>query len=217
MKIVFPTTTKHTASIGTITSLLAASSATGTIITNTDLGLSGFKVGDGGLSSMAWNIDNSGAAELLVETFTCTCGSKFIDLYNFQNDFKVLVNDTNSASYVVGLPKSVTVSNSLLAFTGSSFAGILISGSLGYVSNIFDGMPAYIGFKFNPLGTELFGWARIRLTESPGNFGTFEVLEWAYDDSGDPIHVPEPATTALGLAGLAMGAAGLRRWRKRRA
>jgi hypothetical protein len=46
---------------------------------------------------------------------------------------------------------------------------------------------------------------------------------WAYDDSGDQIAagdtggVPEPSTMALaGLGALALGAAGLRRWRAAR-
>ena len=45
------------------------------------------------------------------------------------------------------------------------------------------------------------------------------IHDWAYDDTGAVLPagvVPEPASTGMGLGALALGAAGLRRWRKTR-
>ena len=70
----------------------------------------------------------------------------------------------------------------------------------------------------------LYGWARTTLNDD-GSFdgvSNFTIHEWAYEDSGSSILVgaggaviPEPTSASLGL--LALGAAGLRRWRKRTA
>jgi MYXO-CTERM domain-containing protein len=50
--------------------------------------------------------------------------------------------------------------------------------------------------------------------------GTFQINNWAYETEADkPISlgtVPESSHTALGLGALALGAAGIRRWRRQR-
>ena len=83
-------------------------------------------------------------------------------------------------------------------------------------------------FEFNDAGTEKFGWIELSLSVSttagiddalgPG----MTVEGWAYDTTGAKIEagdtgVPEPPSFALtGLAALALGAAGTRRWRAAR-
>ena len=83
--------------------------------------------------------------------------------------------------------------------------------------------PAYIGFNFNYRGTTYYAWANVTLTTG-GRYGTFTVNSWSCSsndaftvgtiDNTDYFAVPEPAEAALGLGALALGAAGLRRWRK---
>jgi hypothetical protein len=76
-----------------------------------------------------------------------------------------------------------------------------------------DSTPRYFGFTFEREsdGSQLFGWGLVRkLGVRDG-----ELLGWAYDDSGAPMHVgtvPEPTT--LGL--FALGAAGVALYRRRR-
>jgi len=66
----------------------------------------------------------------------------------------------------------------------------------------------------------LFGWAKVTITD--GSNGSMTVSEWAYDSTGASIEVgqtsaiPEPASVAAGLGLLALGAAGLRRWRQQK-
>lgn len=73
----------------------------------------------------------------------------------------------------------------------------------------------YLGFKFVSGGTTLYGWALVNLTMS-----SITIDQWAYEDSGVGIHlgaIPEPRDSVARLAALALGAAGLRSWRRKKA
>ena len=80
----------------------------------------------------------------------------------------------------------------------------------------------FLLFQFNPTGSQIDnGWLRLNGLVGCGcNFLDTEVVDFAYDDSGALIAAgvaPEPATMLpTGLAALALGAAGIRRWRKAR-
>ncbi|SPE34239.1 conserved exported hypothetical protein [Candidatus Sulfopaludibacter sp. SbA3] len=77
-------------------------------------------------------------------------------------------------------------------------------------------------FTFNPNGTPLYGWLELSLSVSdqwgsdPALGPNLTLISFAYDTSGAqlPAGAPEPGT--LSLAALALGAAGLRRWRASR-
>ncbi len=80
----------------------------------------------------------------------------------------------------------------------------------------------YFGFSFyNFNGQFNFGWARIQLQTLGGQPFSINVVDYAYDNMGNPIHVgtiPEPGSAGLvGLCALAAGAAGIRRRRKEKA
>ncbi len=79
---------------------------------------------------------------------------------------------------------------------------------------------AFFGFSFSNTAStgRNFGFGRVQVTTAGGLPTTATLIDFAYDNDGDAIHVrviPEPATTGLlGLAALALGASGLRRYRK---
>lgn len=76
-----------------------------------------------------------------------------------------------------------------------------------------------IGFRFDRgLGSDLnYGWAKVEWDLSTPGSETFTISEWAWEgEPGKPIHaVPAPAAAVSGLSLLAMGAAGVRRQRRR--
>jgi len=71
----------------------------------------------------------------------------------------------------------------------------------------------YMGFTFDleSDGSTVYGWAEIKRIDAQNG----RLLGWAYDDSGGLIgagEIPEPT----GLSLLALGAAGVAPWRRRR-
>jgi MYXO-CTERM domain-containing protein len=78
----------------------------------------------------------------------------------------------------------------------------------------------YVGFRFNSGAGVQYGWARVWMTGGPGN--PFKVVSYAYADPGEPIRAgqrcstDEQAPEEGSLGWLALGAAGLLAWRKRR-
>ena len=94
----------------------------------------------------------------------------------------------------------------------------LIAGSFDVCSQQFgDGEIGFIAFKFNSGSGDQYGWVRIKM----GNRADFWLIDYAYADLGEPIRagqmssndtVPEEGS----LGWLALGAAGLLAWRKRR-
>lgn len=100
---------------------------------------------------------------------------------------------------------------------------ITYSGDIGIDASIGDwavGQTGFFGFKFVSGGDTHYGWGSMQITGTPVGQG-FTILEAWYNDIPDaPVFagstVPEPAAAALGLGALALGAAGVRRWRRAR-
>jgi len=206
-----PTASKTLAAgSASIAALFTASAANATIIYfNTPI-----TSDDSTEGTVAWNIDGDGDNEAILRN--SFGGSDLLKNLSYSgNSFAVATGKGN----LLGLAANASISNGA-GF--SSYANSLFyNASLSYVASISSGVSTYIGFQFNPSGTVLFGWANVTLTNGDG-FGTFVINEWAYDDTGASIQtgatsaVPEPATYAAGLGLLALGAAGLRRWRQRK-
>ena len=75
----------------------------------------------------------------------------------------------------------------------------------------------YLGIIINPsLGITYYGW--LHIDSVAADFSSYHIADWAYQDDGTPIAagytVPEPTSSALAL--IAMGAAGLAIYRKRK-
>src|SRR5262249_47440184 len=78
----------------------------------------------------------------------------------------------------------------------------------------------FIGFKFNNGSGDQYGWARVRMAASGIDHG-FYLLDYAYADPGESIRAGQTSSNSMvpeegSLGGLALGAAGLLVWRKRR-
>jgi hypothetical protein len=84
----------------------------------------------------------------------------------------------------------------------------------------------YLAFEFkggSPDSTMLYGWVQLGLNNGPiltGDFPKLMISGWAYDNTGAQIPmgaVPEPGSASLLVLGaLALGAKGVRSWRRNR-
>ncbi len=204
----------------TLGSLLAAGSAQGMIVYLDAANAISLSQSDGA-TSVDWNIDQAGRVEARLVGVTSYNGifldSVFSGTHNFGAFQAGFLNMPNLATGYV-MSTGVIDTNS-----GPFFGeGYVISYSNFQIAKGFtSGEAGYIGFKFGTLASPIFGWASITLTTG-ANY-SMTINEWAYETTGAGIQVgdkgvvPEPETTAAGLAGLALGAAGLRRLRKRKA
>lgn len=187
--------------------LAGAHHAGAQIVTNTDLGRSGFTA----TGNFDWNVDADGA-----------------------NEFQLLVNpgpNTSLALYQLGSNGGgwvATAGNKIEALGPtdaiSSLRDFVGQNPVTYISALFYGVgfstgkSTYVGFRFVNDGDTFYGWAAMTF-----NFGGTSIVvdEWAYNSTvGEAIQVgdtgsavPEPAAAATGLGLLALGAAGLRRKR----
>ena len=100
----------------------------------------------------------------------------------------------------------------------AGFAHYCSSGSVGQFDQAGVG---FIGFKFNNGSGDQYGWVRIRMATSHPIDHDFWLVDYAYADPGEPIRAGQTSSNEMvpeegSLGGLALGAAGLLAWRKRR-
>ena len=77
----------------------------------------------------------------------------------------------------------------------------------------------FVGFKFNNGAGDQYGWVRVRMRGAARNTG--ELIDFAYGDPGEKVVAGQMESDTSGprlesLGGLALGAAGLLAWRRRR-
>ena len=93
--------------------------------------------------------------------------------------------------------------------------------STGSVGEFDSGDIGFIGFKFNNGSGDQYGWVRIRMSIHHPIDHNFWLMDYAYADPGEPIRAGQRSSNEMvadegSLGWLALGAAGLLAWRKRR-
>ncbi|WOO42790.1 hypothetical protein [Rubellicoccus peritrichatus] len=216
-----------------LVSLLAASTSQGIIQVFTPTGNA--KV-DSTNTSYDWDIDGAGSMAQIKYTSNNLDGNTGIQFlvpggltapYGFgpiATGFTMPIDPKIKAlgtSFFV--TNSTNLTNTDYAFLDLNFLfrSFISNQTFADVDGFTSGSPTLIGFGFSPdnMSSDVFyGWAEIVVTT--GANPSVELLQWAYQDDGSGIQVgavPEPASVASGLGALALGAAGLRRWRRNKA
>ena len=143
-------------------------------------------------------------------------GNAFAGFYCPSNPQVKSVSKVNRGELISRRPFLARNSGLVAAF--ASCEGQFDSGDLGF-----------IGFKFNNGSGDQYGWVRIQMATRFPIDHDFWLVDYSYADPGEPIRagqkssnemVPEESNAIVpqegSLGALALGAAGLMAWRKRR-
>ncbi len=220
----------HTAPLASsIAALILVPNGSAQVVSNLDLGLTGFTIDTSSENGMYWDIDGDGHCDFVAYAYpeyisiTSTYyGSssvlilpKEIQLYGDDLSSKLV---TNGAHQLLHLPEGSVIgegqilNSSVIAVRDNAF-----SEASGFTS----GEAGYFGFQFDYGGTLAYGWAEVIFSLNQTD-PSMQITRWAFESSGSSIlagdmgttAIPEPRTVAAGLGLLALGAAGIRRWRQ---
>ena len=166
-------------------------------------------------SNFIWDVDNDGEKDLIIsQAFGCLGNCLTSAHASALSGGIVMATATDVAPLSAGA----------IIGPGSTFGGFGLMASdrfsnnppmtLGEEGLWDDGLTAFLGFSFaNASGTH-YGWARVKVDEMTNIITVFDA---AYEDAPDTAiavdAVPEAASVALGLVGLAGFT--VRRWRRR--
>jgi hypothetical protein len=226
---------KAVLTLGSIWGLAVGSAAGAQIHYSTD----GFTVNKS-VASCYWDIDGDGGAEMRLKYFSYSSGQgnhvSSLRISILKNSFGLHLNTGKCQNYFTchgkesrfqilsGVNTAQKVGQNIVGFfpdgsTSFQNTNVLVLHNSAIVADGFTGAPAtgYIAFKFNNAGVTCYGWAEVMINAEFDN-GYLTIERWAY--SSDYIQVgavPEPAQTAFGLGALALGVAGISRWRRSKA
>ena len=162
-------------------------------------------------------------------TNSSSAGSAFISalgITTFSQRGAIATDGTNIRVRKFSSGESIGSPGSSLGTNTNADAFLIYNTAGGGTNSGFNaGFTSSTGFMGVQTRQGNFGWIQVHVSaRTPGNPSSLTIIDYAYDDSGahiragdTGIRVPEPATAAMaGLGLLAMGAAGVRRMRKRK-
>lgn len=244
ISVAFSYTQKLSLMAGSISALYMFPTQAEAAIIYQNTPLSSINVSDSNGTAVFWDVDGDSSNDfrLLNYKYTSTGGSiaTYLRLnsnslngqgmvQNTGDGFDVVkklalnfaVGPTLAANYQFS-PSGQSDRTAIYATTGGSVVGN------GFLNGGFTGGGnEYFGFSFNSGVNTLYGWANIDIDATNGSV---TITEWAYNDTpdgeicvgqtvdNDPNCDPSPSVpeSNSSLALLAMGAAGVYRWRKRK-
>ena len=184
--------------------------------------------------SAPWDIDGIGGAEFELENFK-TGGQDRAYLAGISANVGGIFLQTNpsfyNAAFFNNLAKNATIGPSATvpsAVWGQphvflTFGGVLPNQTYSYMKGWTVGQPGYFGFRFSPSANGvdwLYGWGTMTIDLAAPEGTGYQITSAYYDDilnepilAGDTGVIPEPSSIAL----IALGAAGIAGWRRRRA
>ncbi len=171
--------------------------------------------------SHAWDIDGGGQADFSITYHYISTTNFFLRVSNAAaaGNSRAWVKGPTNAEMKTLLAGSFVGASKVFNFATASLnsgRNIAVFTNGGRVRPSLKGGEQYVGFKFLIGSQTDYGWADITLSSS---LHTVTFNYWAYDTNGSAIQVglvPEPAAAPLGLGLLALGAAGVAQYRRRK-
>ncbi|MGF1678039.1 MAG: hypothetical protein ACFCUX_02475 [Candidatus Methylacidiphilales bacterium] len=204
-----------------LTALLSAG-ATGSIaasgqaaIIYTDI--TDVQIGQGFLTT--FSIDLPGIHDLVINVNTASNDANIF--LNGGYGFEIARISTNSNPIFFNLNDAISGAlNFGSAVNIASWSGTASSATNNLFPNSAITDKRYLGFRFTDTedsNIQKFGWVGITLSISATEKPVLTVYDYAYENTGASITIPEPSSKALLAAGLLLaGATGLKSWRSRK-
>ncbi|HNX05339.1 MAG TPA: PEP-CTERM sorting domain-containing protein, partial [Opitutales bacterium] len=181
--------------------------------------------------SIGWDLDHNGFADLvLFNSEVSGSGVQFVNngtgsaagSFLSQTSGSTTI-DTVDLGTTIGSSGWYSVSSTATLMSAAGFIGNGNTALSNVEGAIVTGDTVYLAFTFesylgsaNP--TTTYGWLSLTANTGDGSkeLRIIELGKWAYGTTGESVlvGVPEPSTYAAGIGLLALGAAGVRRWRK---
>jgi hypothetical protein len=181
-----------------------------------------------GNHTRTFQLDSAGPAALqfrhnahYYSTFEIDGGSDFFAVfYGAAAGYSVSCASNNSIGSVSRLARHDVISQRPFSSRAAIMATVEGFGCGGGPRGQFrTGGMGFIGFRFNNGNGDQYGWARVKMGDDSRH--RFILLDYAYGDPGDQVRAgdlsADEAPKLESLGGLAIGAAGLLAWRRRRA
>ena len=160
----------------------------------------------------AYGFGGSGASFVFQQAFNETASNEGIMLMIGAGNIQIAGGVAGPYAYPSNLAYGAALSAQSFGVAASSRGDMAWGG--GYSNSQFlSAGTAYVGFQFDLGGGTQYGWAELTMDGAPQNTGHF--VRYAYGMVGDSVSVGEvPAPGSV--AALALGAAGLGGFRRRR-
>jgi hypothetical protein len=198
--------------------ILIASESANATIHHTDLG-TGIII-DSTNSTFEIDFGNNDITNFIISLFAGTSSSTPVYTLNINPQTTGAYAQLTFQPYVNALNNGDQVNNTTASWLNSTGTGVLgarkhtYSGALTSFGSFPGTINKYIGVKFKLNSNVNYGWIQVKM---PGDPSYSIITGYAYndEDDGDITAGQIPEAGSLGL--LALGAAGLSLWRKRRA
>ena len=209
------------AAAGAATALAGAATVEGAVHYSGPVNFA-FNADTGSLTSHRFPLEPGASLSFAFGRANVNSGAAFFDIEGNDGSFRGI--SSHGFRYVSNLDRQQPLSSGNFVAGGQAVAGFMAIRQGAPNSQWLPRGIGFVGFRFDVGNGTQYGWARVAMNAAPDN--TFTLLDYAWADPGQRLRAGQKKSRQLATSGslprqgslglLAVGAAGLVAWRKRR-